>query len=172
MCIIKNHEKEKLKEYVYEMQKKYESFSDSTNKEANEVFRELVRQLILVATVFLSISIFAFNFKELNNIFNITNKYLLKSSWICLGISIIFGIIQFIIDYIFFAKWSKISANIVNKLSTEEFEDEYNCYEEIKKELKSNATKSSTTFVFLQISFLSIGMILLIIFMIRALLSL
>jgi hypothetical protein len=168
--IEKNYEK--IKKYVDEEQKKYEAFMNSMNKESNEVFRELVRQLILVATVFLSISIFALNFKELNSIFDTTNKHLLMYSWVFIGASIIFGITQFIIDYYFFAKWSDISANIVNKLSTEEFKDEDSCYNEISKELKSNATKSNTVFVFLQISFLSIGIILLIIFMIRALFSL
>ncbi len=169
---MENNAKEKTEIYLKEHQKKFEEYSREASKEANEVFRELVRQLILVATVFLSISAFVFNFQNVTKIFNIYNKHLLICSWILAGFSIIFGVVQFFVDYYFFAKWSKINSDIVEDISEGKLENEKSLVDEVTERTQKEPDKSCTVFVWLQVFSLGISIILLVIFMIGALFSL
>jgi hypothetical protein len=157
-----------MSNYLSEQQKKFEEFAENYRKETNEVFRELVRQLILVATVFLSISAFVFYIKDLIIKFSIFDKHCLMISWTLIGLSIIFGIIQIIIDYYFFRRWSNAKFYVADRLYIEHPKDE-----DIDKiaydEQKGIPNSSTTLFVWLQVFFLIIGIILLVFIMSKSL---
>jgi len=155
-----------MSDYLKEQQRKFEDYAEKYRKETNEVFRELVRQLILVATAFLSISPFVFKIEGLTAKFGCVSKLILTSSWILLGCSIIFGIIQIFIDYNYFRKWTKAKFTIVEKIVSGEANNEDNLNKIAKEAQRDIPSESSTIFVWLQVLSLSISITLLIIIMI------
>lgn len=80
------------------------SSSSDTQLSGNSILEELLKQLILVATVFLSITVILVTSSELMQKLALGYKYLLVTSWILLVISIIASIAQFLVDYFFFKK--------------------------------------------------------------------
>ena len=160
-----------VNDYLKNQQRKFEDYTEKYRCETNEVFRELTRQLILVATVFLSISIFVFNARDLNVRFNIFDRHFLAFAWIFLAFSIIFGIIQFFIDYLYFRKWTKAKFNIVEKIYTGDATEE-NLSQIVLESQKNIPFESSTVFVYLQSIFLIFGIIILISIMVKFLFSL
>jgi len=157
-----------MSDYLKEQQRKFEDYAERYRQETNEVFRELGRQLILVATVFLSISAFVFNAPDLILKFSCGSRIILILSWILLGLSIIFGIIQFFVDYNYFRKWTQAKFEVVEKIiSGTATENNLNkVAEEVQKDIPN---ESSTIFVWLQVFSLVISIILLIITMISLL---
>ena len=157
-----------MNDYLKEQQRKFEDYAEKHRTETNEVFRELVRQLILVATVFLSVSAFVFYVKDLIVKFSIFDKHCLMSSWILIGLSIIFGIIQIIIDYYFFQRWTNVKFKVVDRIYLEHPKDE-----DVDKiaysEQKDIPNSSTTLFIWFQIFSLVAGIILLIVIMSKSL---
>jgi len=104
-----------------------------SQQEANETFRGLNIQLIFIAAAVLSFSLLIFLNKDITGQVNLMNfgkmNLILILTWILLGLSILFGIIQFFITYNFFKEHSGLQAFLVNK-----FQDD-NEVEQIKKEL-------------------------------------
>ncbi|MEO0076005.1 MAG: hypothetical protein ABIK31_07920 [candidate division WOR-3 bacterium] len=163
-------------QYLREQQRKFEDYAEGYRKETNEVFRELVRQLILVATVFLSFSAFIFYSKDLISKFSISDKHLLIISWIFIGVSIIFGIVQFFIDYYYFKQWTRAKLKIVDAIcksatNNENIPEIINNLPKIAEDAQKDipTESSSEVFVWLQTISLIIGVILLVITMIKAL---
>lgn len=162
-----NDNQEDIK-YLRDQQRKFEDYAESYRKETNEVFRELVRQLILVATVFLSFSAFIFYSKDLIVKFTISDKHFLIFSWFLIGVSIIFGIIQFIIDYYYFKRWTNAKLVIIDAICNREADVE-NLSKISNKAQKDIPSESSTVFVWLQIVSLIIGVISLVVIMSKSL---
>lgn len=162
--------KNDMKDYLERQQRKFEEYSETYRRETNEVFRELVKQLILVATVFISISVFIFNVKDLSCYLTILDKHILSTSWILLGSSLIFGIVQFFIDYYYLARCTKAKSGIVTKIYNGEA-NEKNLGSIVIKEQKDIPSESTTVFVWLQSIFLTIGMTLLIYIIVKLLFS-
>jgi hypothetical protein len=153
-------------------------FSDDSNdyiKEANEVWRELGRQLILVGSVLISISAFAVNANDLSKNLNICDKYLLIFSWILIGLSMIFGIIQFITDYCYFRKWADVKYKIAEdihkdpSITTRRPNGTTKLDELTYERQKDIGAESSTIYTWIQLSFIILGVILLVVIMGRVL---
>lgn len=148
-----------MSKYLKDQQRKFEDYAESYRRETNEVFRELVRQLIFTATVFLSISAFVFYIKDLIIKLNNIDKHLLMFSWILIGLSIVFGIIQFFIDYYFFRRWARAKFSVVESICSGEA-NERNLPQIAIKNQKDIPGDSSTYFVWLQVISLIIGITL------------
>lgn len=146
--------------YLLEQQKKYEARFEICISQGNKVFQELVKQLILVATVFISVSGFIF---RTGGKTSLLFKHILVFSWLLLGCSIVFGIVQYFIDYLFFGKWAKANHELAKGLALHEI-DSPEKLGKISTE-KQNLPTESSTFVWLQVIFLLLGICLLIIAM-------
>lgn len=157
-------------EYLKEAKRKFEDIADVYRRETNEIFRDLVQQLILVGTVFLTVSAFVFNIKNISTALTNGDKIALSIAWILIAISLLFGIIQFIVDYYYFRRWTMAKSSIVGGLYSGEI-DEKNIKAEVVNRQKIS-DESCTAAVWLQISTLGIGIILLVIVMIILLFSL
>jgi len=130
-------------EYLEKMKKIHEEALQSSQQGANDTFRELNVQLIFIAAAIISFSLLIFLNGDITNQLNGCEKYLLISIWILLGLSVLFGIIQFFVDYNFFKKHFKLEEFLVKKIRSdneiEQIKKELNTYleEQVKKELNT-----------------------------------
>ena len=92
---------------------------NSDVREGNETFRGLNIQLIFFAATVLSFSLLIFLDKEITTHLDNKEKYLLIITWIILGLSVIFGIIQFFSTYNFFKKCFGYHYFILGKMGDE-----------------------------------------------------
>ena len=90
--------------YLEKLEKIHREDLISSQQNGNDTFRELNIQLIFIAAVIISFSLLIFLNGNITNQLNGCEKYLLISIWILLGLSVLFGIMQFFVDYIFFKK--------------------------------------------------------------------
>src|SRR5437762_4281044 len=157
-----------MSDYLINQQRKFEDSAENYRKEGNEVFRELVRQLILVATVFLSISAFTLNSEKIVMKLYVFEKYSLVFAWITFGLSIVSGIGQFFVDYKYFGKWITAKSSIVENLYHGKI-SEKDLPKLIQEKQKDIPSESSTCFVYLQSFFLVFGVISLIFTMVKIL---
>ena len=158
-----------MPDYLNEQQTKFENAAELFMKEANEVLRELSRQLILVATVFLSVSAFVFYVRDIFQRFKIYNKWMLISFWILTGLSLLFGIVQIILDSYFFSKWASVNQEIVEDIANEKIKKENLFQEAIKRQQKIPRT-SSAICMWIQIITLFLGIFIIVFLMSRAIL--
>jgi len=149
-----------------EQQRKFEDYSENYRKEANEVFRELNRQLILFATAVLSISLFIFRNDSFYKQIFILDKHLLVITWILLGISILAGIIQFFIDYFFFKKWAKAKFSIVEGIVRGEI-NKNNIFSKVVEKQQNIPSESSNIAIWIESISLVLALILIILMMSR-----
>ncbi|MCK4377089.1 MAG: hypothetical protein KAV97_02590, partial [Actinomycetia bacterium] len=91
-------------EYLEKAKKIHKEALQSSQQEGNETFRGLNIQLIFIAAAILSFSLLIFLNEEITNQLNNIEKYILILTWIFLGFSVLFGIIQFFVTYNFFKK--------------------------------------------------------------------
>ena len=115
--------------YLEKLEKLHRAELNSSQENGNETFRELNVQLIFIAAVIISFSLLIFLNSNITNQLNDCEKYLLISIWILLGLSVLFGIIQFFVDYSFFKKHFKLEEFLVNTIGND------NKIRQIKKEL-------------------------------------
>ena len=91
-----------------------------SQQEGNETFRGLNIQLMFIAAAILSFSLLIFLEKDITGQVDLMNFgkiiLILILTWLLLGLSILFGIIQFFVTYNFFKIHSRIQAFLVNKI--------------------------------------------------------
>jgi len=115
--------------YLEKLEKIHREDLISSQQNGNDTFRELNIQLIFIAAVIISFSLLIFLNGNITNQLNGCEKYLLISIWILLGLSVLFGIMQFFVDYIFFKKHFKLEKFLLETMGND------NKIEQIKKEL-------------------------------------
>ena len=115
--------------YLEKMKKIHKENLRSSQQEGNETFRGLNIQLIFIAAAILSFSLLIFLNEEITNQLNNIEKYILILTWFLLGLSVLFGIIQFFVTYNFFKKHFWFGNFLVNIFQND------NKIEQIKKEL-------------------------------------
>lgn len=115
--------------YIEKVKRIHKEALKSSQKEGNETFRGLNIQLIFFAAAILSFSLFIFLNKSITDQLNIYDKWLLITMWCSLGLSVIFGIKQFFVNYDFFEEHTMLQISIVDKLES---------YHEIEK-IKHNS---------------------------------
>jgi hypothetical protein len=116
-------------EYLKKAKKIHREALQSSQQEGNETFRGLNIQLIFIAAAILSFSLLIFLNEEITNQLNNIEKYILILTWFLLGLSVLFGIIQFFVTYNFFKKHFWLEDFLVNIFQND------NKIEQIKKEL-------------------------------------
>ena len=116
-------------EYLEKAKKIHKEALQSSQQEGNETFRGLNIQLIFIAAAILSFSLLIFLNEEITNQLNNIEKYILILTWFLLGLSVLFGIIQFFVTYNFFKKHFWLEDFLVNIFQND------NKIEQIKKEL-------------------------------------
>jgi len=161
-----------MSDYIKEVKKVIEDAEKNYQKEANLVFRELNKFLIIIATSIFSFSLFIFQNEELIIKLKYLNKIFLIVFWGILGASIIFGGIQFIIEYLFFKKWKETHSKILGKLSkinNEEKIDDLVVCNMIIQQQESIPTESNRYCIYIQFITLGIAFIILIYFMVQVL---
>lgn len=97
---------------------KYESIRDSHVQLLNDSETEAVKQLILVATVFLTASLFVLQKDNLGITLNLVFKIILLFSWFSFVSSMGFGVSIFIRDRKFFNDWAaaaELTSNAITK---------------------------------------------------------
>ena len=126
-------------EYLEKKEKLHQEALQSSQQRANDTFRELNVQLIFIAAVIISFSLLIFLNGDITNQLNSCEKYLLISIWILLGLSVLFGIMQFFVDYIFFKKHFKFEDFLVkairNDNKVEQIKEELNIYTKEEEEM-------------------------------------
>ena len=105
--------------YFKETKEMIIKLNSSNVREANETYRDLNIQLIFFSATVLSFSLLIFLNKDITNQLDNTEKYLLILTWIFLGLSVIFGIIQFFSTYNFFKKGFNYHNFILSKMGNE-----------------------------------------------------
>ncbi len=116
-------------EYLEKVKKIHKKDLQSSQQEGNETFRELNIQLIFIAAAILSFSLLIFLNGDIVNQLNNCEKYILILTWIFLGFSVLFGIIQFFVTYNFFKKHFWLKGFLVDIFQND------NKIEQIKREL-------------------------------------
>lgn len=116
-------------EYLEKVKKIHIEGLRSSQQEGNETFKELNIQLIFIAAAILSFSLLIFLNGDIINRLNNYEKYILILTWIFLGFSVLFGIIQFFVTYDFFKKHFWIEDFLIKILQND------NKIDQIKKEL-------------------------------------
>jgi hypothetical protein len=138
-------------------------------REANEVFRELSRHLILIATFVIAVSPAIFSIGKTISDASCYEKNILVLSLFLLFLSIVFGIIQFIVDYMFFRKSTKIEEEIMECIRNESKN-----LEDIKSfecsKFKESPSESGYWPIIIQGIFLVVGLFLFFVFLIGFLL--
>lgn len=175
-------------EYLKKQQSVVEEELEASVREANESIRKLNGHLIIFATAIISFSLLTFQNVNIFLNFTICDKYILSIIWGLLGLSVFFGIIQFIVDYNFFLEWKKyyltlwekviiekVSENIKEKLGNNIDANalgELTMREIIKQSIsKDNKFESSIVWIYLQIICILISLGLLLYIMIAKLFS-
>ncbi|MDR3581957.1 MAG: hypothetical protein P4L67_01645 [Candidatus Pacebacteria bacterium] len=151
-------------DYLRDQQNKFENSAASYRQEANEVFRELVQQLILVGTVILTVSVFIFNVPALSMELVHRDKVLLFTAWIFIASSLLCGIVQYVLDYYFFRTWTNAQDRIVDGICNTGI-DEINIGTKVEDIQKNIPSASSPIPVFLQIFTLACGIVFLLVVM-------
>lgn len=147
-------------DYLGKQQRKFEDFTEGYRKETNEIFRELVEQLILVGTVLLSVSAFIFNIQDISTKLYGYDKIILLLAWIFIIISLIMGISQLFIDHYFMARWTRAKSNVVEGIARKTI-TEANIQEKVLEEQSKLPKESCTVPVWIQAITITIGIILL-----------
>jgi hypothetical protein len=161
-----------MSDYIKEVKKVIEDAEKNYQKEANLVFRELNKFLIIIATSIFSFSLFIFQNEELIIKLKYLNKIFLIIFWGILAVSIISGGIQFIIEYLFFKKWKETHSKILSKLSkinNEEKIDDLVVCNMIIQQQENIPTESNRYCIYIQFFTLGIAFIILIYFMVQVL---
>lgn len=161
-----------MSDYIKKVKKVIEDAEKNYQKEANLVFRELNKFLIIIATSIFSFSLFIFQNEELIIKLKYLNKIFLIIFWGILGASIISGGIQFIVEYLFFKKWKETHSKILSKLSKINNEEKINdlvvCNMIIQQQ-ENIPTESNRYCIYIQFITLGIAFIILIYFMVQVL---
>lgn len=161
-----------MSDYIKEVKKVIEDAEKNYQKEANLVFRELNKFLIIIATSIFSFSLFIFQNEELIIKLKYLNKIFLIIFWGILAVSIISGGIQFIIEYLFFKKWKETHSKILSKLSkinNEEKIDDLVVCNMIIQQQENIPMESNRYCIYIQFFTLGIAFIILIYFMVQVL---
>lgn len=144
--------------YLTEQQRKFEEASETYRRETNEVFRELSRQLILVAAVVITLSSPIFGSKDTLADIGGTEKFILAGAWAFLTLSLLMGIIQFIIDYFYFRKWTEVKFAVAESIAEGEISTRKEIWDYAIAKQKNIPSESPTWPIWLQVVFLFVGL--------------
>jgi len=137
-------EKNDLFEFLKDEQKSHQEASEKYRRDANNIFFELPKHLILTATVFIALSSSVLALQNVKTTLACFEKYILVSSIALIVFSIFIGLLQYVKDYNFFKERVMFSVEINRKIKKKGFNliSEYDKeIDERKKKLKIESAK-------------------------------
>lgn len=131
--------------------------------DANNNFIELLKSNFLVATIVFTLLGFYF---ESNRDSSVFEKHLALGIIIALFISLVFGLIQFLIDYRHSRKWARFREKMANLIASEKIITYKFYYKKHMRQLKLSRLENESNVIpiYVQIVSTFIGLILLLIF--------
>jgi hypothetical protein len=156
-------------DYLLQQQKKFEAAADSYRKEANAVFQELSKQLILVATVIITFSSPIFTSETFLKALSHRSKLVLIGAWLALALSLVFGILQFFVDSKYFEKWVVANFKIAKSIYLNEIKTSKELGKHVVSAQEGIPDKSETYPLYCQIFLLVMGLAMFFIFILAVL---
>lgn len=148
-----------LRDYFNNEQIRLENISTEYRKDANRVVSELSKHLILTSTVFIALSSSILSITDFSKNLSVLDKWVLILGLSLLVISILMGILQYLLDYLFFKKQVGINENIIKLIVNNGVDNEEIYMEKVKNILENNRLESHNYPTILQIIFLLLGVI-------------
>lgn len=152
-------ENNNLFEYLKGEQKRIEGTSEKYRRDANNIFFELPKHLILTATVFIALSSSVLALRDIKNSLVFCERFILISSIALITISIFIGMLQYIKDYNFFKRWVLFSSDMNKKIRRNEFKSTSDYDKELEKQQKSLRLESTRWPLITQSIFLLCGVL-------------
>lgn len=153
-------------EYFKNEQKKLEELANIYRGEAEKPFTGLSKNLILVATIFIALSSSVIGSTIILDT-NVKIKSIFLLSLGLLILSIFFGLIQFIIEIIFYRKWVLAISNLIKEIASETFKSIEDYKQAAVDKLNKLANSSSACPIILQGIFLFLGVLTFVFFIYR-----
>ncbi len=146
-------------EELNKQKNKYESVRDHYVKALNDSETEAVRQLILVATVFLTASLFVLQKDNLEVDLSQIFKIILVLSWSSFIISMGLGVSIFIKDRRFFGDWATAAESIAEAISKRVVDSQEKINSLVNITFNKLPQNTSDSILKLQIASLGLGII-------------
>ena len=150
---------DKLKDYLDNEQLRLEKMAEEYRKDANRNISELSKHLILASTIFIALSSSILGINGISKTLSICGKWALIEGLVFMVLSIILGLIQYLVDYLFFKKQLKNKEDTIDLIYNNKFKstDEYLDYSD--KESKKLKSESSNIPIIFQSIFIVSGIV-------------
>ena len=148
-----------LRDYFNSEQIRLESISAEHRKDANRIVSDLSKHLILTSTVFIALSSSILSITNISKNLPVLDKFFLIIGLSLLVLSIFMGLLQYLLDYLFFKKQTDTMENIIKLIVNNGVDNEENYKEKVNNILEKNKLESHNFPTILQIVFLLFGII-------------
>ena len=134
---------DKTKDYLDNEQLRLEKISEDYRKDANRSMSELSKHLILTSTIFIALSSSILGINGILKILSVFGKWAIIIGMGLMVLSILSGLIQYLVDYLFFKKQIEFKETTINLICDNKFKstDDYLNYsdkESLKLRLESS----------------------------------
>jgi len=143
-------------EYLKNEQKKLESLASTYREEAEKPLAGLSKNLILVATIFIALSSSVIGSTEVLKTNNCIKAIFLLSLGILI-LSILFGLIQFIVEVRFYRKWVTAIMGVVKEITAGTIKSIDDYKQAVENKINKLSTSSCICPLILQGIFLFLG---------------
>ncbi len=150
-------------EHLNQEQLRYQSSAELAEGHANETSRLLSTQLNAVAAALIGLSAASISNEALLKQLSRVCANTIFISWGLLGISLLLGITQIIMDYYFFVGWRDRAIDITRKISSREINTPEALETSVHKAWSQKGAKSNQIALWLQVAALTSGVILLLV---------
>lgn len=148
-----------LRDYFNNEQIRLENISEGYRKDANKVVSELPKHLILTSTVFIALSSSIFSIIDISKNLSVLDKWFLILGLSLLVISILMGLLQYLLDFIFFKKQVNIKNKLIELIVNNKVDSAENYEVKVKIISRNNKLESHYFPIILQCVFLLLGVI-------------
>ena len=148
---------DKTKDYLDNEQLRLEKISEDYRKDANRSMSGLSKHLILTSTIFIALSSSILGINGILKTLSVFGKWAIIISMGLMVLSILSGLIQYLVDYLFFKKQIEFKETTINLICDNKFKstDDYLNYSD-KESLKLRL-ESSNIPITLQSIFIVLG---------------
>lgn len=148
-----------LRDYFNSEQIRLENISAEHRKDANRIVSDLSKHLILTSTVFIALSSSILSITNISKNLPVLDKFFLIIGLSLLVISIFMGLLQYLLDYLFFKKQADTMESIIKLIVNNGVDNEENYKEKVNNILEKNKLESHNFPTILQSLFLIFGII-------------
>jgi len=137
------------KDYLDNEQLRLEKISEDYRKDANRIISELSKHLILTSSIFIALSSSILGINDIFKNLSVFEKWALIMGMGLMVLSILLGLIQYLVDYFFFKKQIEFKETIINLIFNNNFKsiDDYLNYSN-KESLKLKLESSNIPIIF------------------------